>query len=123
MYGLQLPHPAMEGVRDKMLRCLTLWRDWRIYPTTTLYQLRQVALKGTGIAESAEAASADAFASLLQLSALHCYTRTPSGRKARTLLRPPIPSTEFSDWPGDSHPRSPVVASLPLRPTPSPCAN
>lgn len=81
----QLSKPEMDFVRPKMLRCIGIWREWRVYTPAALRHIRQLATKGTSprISERGEIAAAEAWAALLQLQTLRFLAQTPSGRKVR----------------------------------------
>lgn len=82
---LQLSHPEMDSVRHKMLRCISIWRDWRVYTPAALSHIRQLAAQGASCRASdrEEGAAAEAWAALLQLQTLRFLAQTPSGRKVR----------------------------------------
>ncbi|KAL8454265.1 hypothetical protein Emed_000374 [Eimeria media] len=85
----ELSHAEMDSVRHKMLRCISIWRDWRVYTPTALRHIRQLAAKGVSnrTLERGEVAAAEAWAALLQLQTLRFLAQTPSGRKAYAYAR------------------------------------
>ncbi|KAL8455152.1 hypothetical protein Emag_000989 [Eimeria magna] len=85
----ELSSAEMDSVRHKMLRCITIWRDWRVYTPAALRHIRQLAAKGVSnrTLERGEVAAAEAWAALLQLQTLRFLAQTPSGRKAYAYAR------------------------------------
>ncbi|KAL8425729.1 hypothetical protein Efla_003107 [Eimeria flavescens] len=85
----ELSNPEMDSVRHKMLRCIAIWREWRVYTPAALRHIRQLAAKGVSChsAERGEVAAAEAWAALLQLQPLRFLAQTPSGRKAYAYAR------------------------------------
>ncbi|KAL8436183.1 hypothetical protein ACSSS7_001913 [Eimeria intestinalis] len=85
----ELSSAEMDSVRHKMLRCIAIWRDWRVYTPAALRHIRQLAAKGVSsrTLERGEVAAAEAWAALLQLQTLRFLAQTPSGRKAYAYAR------------------------------------
>ncbi|XP_026191799.1 ice-structuring glycoprotein [Cyclospora cayetanensis] len=59
---IQASGPEMLSIRPKMLRCLSIWRDWCVYSPEALRHIRQLAAKGEGSRVMEEADKGDAAA-------------------------------------------------------------